>query len=56
MRTAAREPGFLAGVLDHLSERESVLLAFAQEAGLRPEQILQARDTLAGLPVERDIP
>ena len=56
IRAAAKEPGFRAGVLDHLAERESVLLAFAQEAGLRPEHILQARDTLAGLPVERDIP
>jgi hypothetical protein len=56
IRTAAREPSFLAGVLDHLADDESVMLAFAAETGLPPERIAQARTLLSGRPVERDIP
>jgi hypothetical protein len=56
IRTAAREPKFLAGVLDHLADDESVMLAFAQETGLPPEFVAQARALLSGRPVERDIP
>ena len=56
IRTAAREPRFLAGVLDHLMDDESVMLAFSQETGVPPEQIARARDMLSGPPIERDIP
>lgn len=56
IRTAAREPKFLAGVLDHLADDESVMLTFAAETGLPPERIAQARTLLSGTPVERDIP
>ena len=38
VRGAASEPGFLAGVLDHLRGDERLLLAFAQAAGVRPER------------------
>jgi hypothetical protein len=56
IRAAAREPRFLAGVLDHMVDDESAMLAFSQETGIPPEQIARARDMLAGPPVERDIP
>lgn len=56
IRAAAREPRFLAGVLDHLMDDESVMLAFSQEIGIPPDQIARARDMLSGPPIERDIP
>lgn len=48
IRAAAREPGFLAGVLDHLLADEKLLLAFAETAGLGPEAVARARHHLAG--------
>lgn len=56
IRAAAREPRFLAGVLDHIADDESAMLAFAQETGLAPELVARARAMLSGPPVERDIP
>ena len=56
IRAAARERSFLAGVLDHIADDESAMLAFAQDAGLPPELIARARAALSGPPVERDIP
>ena len=48
IRLAAREPGFLVGVLDHVLGDENLLLAFASEASLKPEAIAKARHALAG--------
>ncbi len=48
LRAAAREPGFLASVLDHLAGYEPDLVAFAAEAGLPPEQVAAARLVLSG--------
>ncbi len=56
IRDAAREPGFLAGVLDHMLGDESLLLAFADSAGLNPASIARARRALGGGQWERDIP
>jgi hypothetical protein len=56
IRAAAREPRFLAGVLDHIADDESAMLAFAQETGFAPELVARARAILSGPPVERDIP
>jgi hypothetical protein len=56
IRAAAREPLFLAGVLDHLANNETELIAFATESGHRPEDILISRDRLAGRSWERDTP
>jgi hypothetical protein len=56
IRTAAREPGFLAGVLDHMLGDESLLLAFADRAGLDPASIARARRALGGSQWERDLP
>jgi hypothetical protein len=46
LRAAASEPGFLAGVLDHILSDESLLLAFAAEAGLPPASVAEARHRL----------
>ena len=48
IREAARQPGFLLGVLDHVAGDEALLVAFAAGNGLRPEQVAEARSILAG--------
>jgi len=47
LRAAAREPSFLLGVLDHVAGDETLLLAFANESGIDPEDVGRARDALA---------
>lgn len=48
IRVAAREPHFLAGVLDHvLADEAGLLLPFAAAQGIRPEDVATARATLA---------
>jgi hypothetical protein len=47
LRKAASEPGFLPGVLDHLAGDETLLVAFAEQAGVAPERIGEARHLLA---------
>jgi Protein of unknown function (DUF3572) len=42
LREAAAEPGFLAGVLDHLAGDESLLLAFAANRSLDPAEVTRA--------------
>jgi hypothetical protein len=56
IRDAAREPHFLAGVLDHLSADESLLVAFAAERDVHPDAVMRARAALAGDRWERDTP
>ena len=46
LRAAAREPGFLLGVLDHLGGDETLLLAFSEDQGIDPVEIERARDLL----------
>lgn len=48
IRAAAREPGFLAGVLEFFLADESLLLAFVEEMRLRPTMVAAARYALAG--------
>jgi hypothetical protein len=55
IRTASRQPGFLAGVLDHMLGDEKLLLAFAQSAGIDPGVVTRAA-TLLGGHRERDLP
>jgi hypothetical protein len=55
VRDAARQPDFLAGVLDHILDNETLLLAFADGAGLDPADIARARRAL-GMTWERDVP
>jgi hypothetical protein len=55
IRTAAREPGFLAGVLEHMLTDETLLLAFARGAGIDPAEVARAAGALGGH-WERDVP
>jgi Protein of unknown function (DUF3572) len=55
IRDAASSPDFLAGVLEHMLGDESLVLAFADSAGLDPAEIARARSAL-GAPWERDVP
>lgn len=48
VREAAREPGFLAGVLQFVLAHEPTLLAFAQDASVRPEAVAAALHALPG--------
>jgi len=50
LRSAAQEPGFLLGVLDHLCASDSLLLEFAGNLHLKPEMVARAREVLAGPP------
>src|SRR5499426_182779 len=56
IRAAAREPRFLAGVLDHLAADEPLLLAFAAENAIDPGEVIKAREIIAGRHWERDTP
>jgi Protein of unknown function (DUF3572) len=56
IRVAAREPGFLAGVLEHLASDERLLTAFAADAGVDPADIGKALATLSGGAWERESP
>jgi hypothetical protein len=46
IRAAAATRGFLAGVLDHVASEDALVTAFAAEAGIKPEEVAQARRTL----------
>jgi hypothetical protein len=46
IRGAADEPGFLAGVLEHMLGEESLLAAFAASAGIDPTVVARARGAL----------
>jgi len=57
IREAAREPGFLAGVLDYLAGDERLLTDFARETNHDPITISQARHVLGGgSDWEREVP
>lgn len=51
LRARAGEPEFLGGVLDFVLENESLLVEFAESAGLKPEAVLRLRRQLPGAPV-----
>ena len=54
IRAAAGQPGFLAGVLEHIAEDQRLIESFAAEAGLEPADIDKARHALGSGPWERD--
>ena len=56
IRAAAREPRFLAGVLDHVAADEPLLRAFAADRGIDPGEVMRARDMIAAARWERDTP
>ncbi|HVU18793.1 MAG TPA: DUF3572 domain-containing protein [Candidatus Didemnitutus sp.] len=47
LRSAAADPGFLAGVIDYYLSDERLLLAFAAYAGVPPTDVAAARRALA---------
>jgi hypothetical protein len=51
IRAVAREPYFLAGIIEHLSSDERLVLAFCAQAGLDPAEIARARELLVGKPL-----
>ena len=55
IRSAAAEPGFLAGVLEYIASDQALMTAFAAESGHQPSTIDAARIALGG-GWERDIP
>src|ERR1700758_1363711 len=55
IRDAAREPHFLAGVLEHILADENLLLAFADSVVMTPAEVARARPML-GEVWERDLP
>ena len=55
IRAAARGPNFLAGVLEHILADETLLIAFAESAGIDPAEVAGARQAL-GKVWERDLP
>ena len=54
IRDAAREPNFLAGLLEHILADENLLIAFAASAGIDPAEVARARQAL-GKVWERDL-
>jgi hypothetical protein len=56
IRSAARQPGFLAGVLDHLAGDEKMLTAFAAAHGVDPGDVARAQAALSGHSWEREVP
>jgi hypothetical protein len=54
LRASAADPGFLAGILDHVMGDEALLLACAEALGLSPERIAAAWRRLG--PPEPDDP
>jgi len=56
IRSAAAEPRFLAGVLEYMLANETLLRAFADQAGIDPAEIGGAAGALGGGAWERDLP
>lgn len=50
LRQAANEPGFLLGVLDHVMADERLLVEFARQREMTPEDVVRSRARLAGRP------
>jgi hypothetical protein len=48
LRAQARDPSFLAGVLDYLLADEKLLLAFSEAHGVDPEIVVRSRVRLPG--------
>jgi hypothetical protein len=56
IRAAARQPEFLAGVLEYILNDERLVVAFTASLDVPPERVAQARAVLMGHSWERDIP
>ena len=55
IRNAARDPEFLSGVLDYFASDEALLVAFAKDQDIDPNEIERARVALGGV-WKRDLP
>ena len=55
IRAAARQPGFLSGVLEYMASDDRLIAAFAGENNLDPADVDRGRVALAGV-WERDVP
>jgi Protein of unknown function (DUF3572) len=56
IRAAAREPRFLAGVLEYLASDEKLAAAFAADAGCDPADLARVHTALGGEPWESEVP
>jgi hypothetical protein len=56
LRSAAKDPGFLAGVLDFVLRDETMIKAFSESSHLDPKIISNAREALGEPRWERDVP
>jgi len=56
IRSAAAEPGFLAGVLDYIASDERLLTEFAAAAKVDPAHLGHAQAALGAKPWEREVP
>jgi hypothetical protein len=56
IRAVAREPGFMAGVLEYLAANAGLLKEFLSETGVKAADIAAARTALGDKPWERDLP
>jgi hypothetical protein len=56
IRAAASQADFLAGVLGYVVGDEPLLLAFAKEAQIKPDTVMQAACALGGGIWEREVP
>ena len=52
IRQAARTPGFLVAVLDHVAAHEGLLIELAATFAIKPVRLKEARHTLAPEPFE----
>ncbi len=56
IRQAAREPRFLAGVMEFMISDHKLAAEFAAEAGYTPADLANAYIALGGEPWEREVP
>jgi hypothetical protein len=54
LRRAADDPGFYTSVLDYILADEPLLIAFAADADLAPDDVVRARQALGGPPPPGD--
>ena len=56
IRTAARQPEFLAGVLEYVMSDERLVMAFTASLEIPPDRVAEARAVLSGRPWQRETP
>lgn len=56
IRSAAQDKGFLLGVLDFILNDENLIDDFGEAHGIKPRQLIVAREALGGPSWERDVP